>query len=170
MAGFASSTRGARDLGPVLHPGRGKRYTTHRQDQRCGARRGRGEVGAGRCTHSLTHPLTHLLTHSLTHSRTLVQVLSFPERHKRPWLNVFLRYGLAPKHAKAFVLGIKGGFPELAAKLRRLIPPERVESVLEEVRGVRVSVCAEKCPLYDCACACMSRCASVCLLSRPRAR
>ena len=70
----------------------------------------------------------------------LVQVLSFPECDKRPWLNMCLLRGMAAKHAKSFVLGIKGGFPEIAAKLRRLIPAERVEAVVKEVRGARKSV------------------------------
>ena len=71
-------------------------------------------------------------------AQQLVQVLSFPEGYKRPWLNIFLLHGLAAKHARAFVMGIKVGLPELEAKLRRLIPGERAEPVIEEVR---TSVC-----------------------------
>ena len=64
----------------------------------------------------------------------VVQVLSFPEKHKRPWLSVFLRYGLPAEHARAFVGGITRGLPELEAKLRRLIPGERGEALINEVR------------------------------------
>ena len=64
----------------------------------------------------------------------LMQILSFPEEYKRPWLNVFLRHGSS--NAKAFVSGIKGGIPELEDKLRHLpIPRDRVEALLAEVRA-----------------------------------
>ena len=64
----------------------------------------------------------------------VVQVLSFPGKYKRPWLSMFLRYKLPAEHARAFVGGITRGLPELEAKLRRLIPGERGESLINEVR------------------------------------
>ena len=64
----------------------------------------------------------------------VVQVLSFPEKDKRPWLSVLLRHGVPAKHAKVFVGGIKEGLPQLEAKLRRLIPArERAEALIKEV-------------------------------------
>ena len=89
----------------------------------------------------------------------LVQVLSFPEDYKRPWLNVFLKHGLPVEHARGFVLGIER-FTELEAKIRRLAPGERGKRLIEEVctfvwrmfcvsfRGCIVCVCV-------CVCACV---------------
>ena len=77
----------------------------------------------------------------------VVQVLSFPEKYKRPWLSVFLRYGLPAEHARGFVGGITRGLPQLEAKLRRLIPVrKRGEALIKEVcesvwRVWRIFVC-----------------------------
>ena len=66
----------------------------------------------------------------------VVQVLSFPEKYKRPWLSFFLRYGLSAEHARAFVGGIKRGLPQLEDKLRLLVPVRsRGESLIKEVRA-----------------------------------
>ena len=44
----------------------------------------------------------------------LLQVLSFPVMpYKRLWLNVFLSHGLPADPSKTFLLGIKGGLPDL---------------------------------------------------------
>ena len=65
----------------------------------------------------------------------VVQVLSFPGKDKRPWLSFFLRYGLPSEHARDFVGRIKGGLPQLEAKLRLLVPSrERGEGLIKEVR------------------------------------
>ena len=76
----------------------------------------------------------------------VVQVLSFPGKYKRPWLSMFLRYKLPAEHARAFVGGITRGLPELEAKLRRLIPGERGETLIKEVRAsvlcvLRIFIC-----------------------------
>ena len=78
----------------------------------------------------------------------VVQVLSFPEKYKRPWLSFFLRYGLSlsAEHARAFVGGIESGLPQLEAKLRLLIPGERGETLIKEVRAyvwrvLRIFIC-----------------------------
>ena len=39
----------------------------------------------------------------------LLQVLSFPVRDKRPWLNVLLSHGFPAEPSKAFLLGIPNG-------------------------------------------------------------
>ena len=80
----------------------------------------------------------------------VVQVLSFPGKYKRPWLSMFLRYKLPAEHARAFVGGITRGLPELEAKLRRLIPGERGEALINEVRTSvwRLCVCV-------CVCVCV---------------
>ena len=77
----------------------------------------------------------------------VVQVLSFPGKYKRPWLSMFLRYKLPAEHARAFVGGITRGLPELEAKLRRLIPGERGEALINEVRTSvwRLCVCVCVC-------------------------
>ena len=76
----------------------------------------------------------------------VVQVLSFPGKYKRPWLSFFLRYGLPAEHARDFVGGIKSGLPQLEAKLRLLIPGERGETLIKEVRAyvwrvLRIFIC-----------------------------
>ena len=76
----------------------------------------------------------------------LVHILSFAEKFKRPWLNVFLRHGLPAELAKSFVSGIAGGIPELEAKVRHLVNGDRAEALLAEVWCASVS-CMPLCVL-----------------------
>ena len=65
----------------------------------------------------------------------LLQVLSFPGMpYKQPWLNVFLSHGLPADVSKTFLLGIKGGLPDLVQTLRGLpIPQNLAESLIAKV-------------------------------------
>ena len=86
----------------------------------------------------------------------LVQVLSFREAYKRPWLNIFLLHGVPAKHAIAVVDDTTGGLPELNATLRRMVPGGGVEPVIKEVRTCVWRMCRV---LFWCACACACACA-----------
>ena len=63
----------------------------------------------------------------------LVQVLSFREAYKRPWLNILLLHGVPAKFAIPFVEDTFGGLPQLEANLRRIVSARLAEPVIKEV-------------------------------------
>ena len=78
----------------------------------------------------------------------VVQILSFPEKCKRPWLSVFLRHRLVAEHAIDFLGRIEGGLPELGVKLQRLIPGEKGRFLTSQVHTFSIASCSARARLF----------------------